>query len=360
MEFHPLVRTIPRRDGLANRRMILTLVLVVVILVILAGATAYYLTLPPGKGGTPGLTSTCTGSKTYSGLVENTTGAAVQGAVVSLAATPPNFGTYANATTDASGAWSASVSSVCAYTARVFWQSAVNSPLLAQRSNLAATSTFDVNVSWANVTLTVLEEFPHASNANVTATIPAGFTFFVEANSTGSIPLGFLQTDATGSPGYGFYDNSSDLKVDGGLPYGIIRPAARAYRVVDLNGNSVVYAVPLLQAFFGSAGITDPLNMTAAIAQVQARGGIPYVQVAAHGTFSLPLNVTNQTHVFAGLTTGVFGVSLEAFVTLYTNSTAQLGLRATFTNTTNRTQCFVLDQEGVQIHTWAYGAGACP
>ncbi len=343
---------------MADRRVILTLVLVVAILVIVAGVAAYYLTLPPS--GTPGTTSTCSGRKAYSGVVENTTGASVQGAVVSLAATPPNAGTYANATTDANGAWSATVSSVCAYTAHVYWQSPVNSPLLAERVNVSPTSTFDVNVSWENVTLTVLAEFPHTGTANVSVTIPAGFTFFVEANSTGSIPLGFLQTDAAGSPGYGFSSNDTGLNSTHGLPYAIIRPAARAYRVVDLNGNSVVYAVPLLDALLGSTGSTDPLNMTAAIAQVQARGGIPYVQVASHGSISLPLNVTNQTHVLAGITNGVFGVSLEAFVTLYTNSTAQLGLRATFTNTTNRVQCFVLDQEGVQIHTWSYGPGACP
>ncbi len=343
---------------MADRRVILTLVLVVAILVIVAGVAAYYLTLPPS--GTPGTTSTCSGSKAYSGVVENTTGASVQGAVVSLVATPPNAGTYANATTDANGAWSATVSSVCAYTAHVYWQSPVNSPLLAERVNLSPTSTFEVNVSWENVTLTVLAEFPHTATANVSVTIPAGFTFFVEANSTGSIPLGFLQTDAAGSPGYGFSANNTSDSMDGALPYAVIRPAARAYHVVDLNGNSVVYAVPLLESGFGGANILDPLNMTAAIAQVQARGGIPYVQVASHGSISLPLNVTNQTHVLAGVTNGVFGVSLEAFVTLHTNSTAQLDLRATFTNPTNRVQCFVLDQEGVQIHTWSYGPGACP
>ncbi len=344
---------------MANRRIVLTLVLVVAILVVLAGVAVYYLTLPPSGGGTPGTTSTCSGSKAYSGVVENTTGTNVQGAVVSLAATPPNTGTFANATTDANGAWSATVSGVCAYTAHVYWQSPVNSPLLAERVNVSATSTFDVNVSWENVTLTVLAEFPHSTSANVTVAVPDGFTFFVEANSTGSIPLGFLQTDPAGSPGYGFSSNGS-FGVTGTLPLAVIRPAARAYRVVDMNGNSVVYAVPRLQAGFGTMGITDPLTMTAAIAQVQARGGIPYVQVASHGSVSIPLNVTNQTHVLAGTTSGVFGSSLDTFVTLYTNTTAQLGLRATFVNSTNRIQCFVLDQEGVQIHTWSYGAGACP
>lgn len=340
--------------------MILSLVVIVAVLLIIAGAAAYYLTLPPAGSGKPGSTSTCTGAKTYSGLIQNTTGVAVQGAVVSLAATPPNTGTYANATTDASGSWSATVSSVCAYSARVYWQSPVNSPLLARQVNVSAASTFAVNVSWQNVTLTLLAEFPHSASANVTVSIPLGFIFFVEANSSGSIPLGFLQTDAAGSPGYGFYANDSSSSSTGSLPYAIIRPGARAYRVVDLNGNSVVYAVPLLQASYGSEGITDPLTMAAGIAQVQARGGNPYVQVAAHVSTSIPLNVTNETHVFAGETTGVFGLSLETFVTVYTNSTAQLGLRVDLINTTNRTQCYVIDQEGVQIHTWSYGPGTCP
>lgn len=342
---------------MVNRRVMYGLVLVVAIVIVVAAVSAYYLTLP--RAGTPGPTSTCAGTKTYSGVVQNTTGTGVQGAVVSLAATAPNTGTHGNATTDANGAWSASVSGVCAYTAHVYWQSTVNSPLLAEQANVSATSSFDVNVSWENVTVTVLAEFPHTSTANVSVAVPDGFTFFVEASSNGSIPLGFLQTDAAGSPGYGFSSNGS-FGVTGTLPLAVIRPAARAYRVVDMNGNSVVYAVPRLEAALGTMGITDPLSMSTAIAQVQARGGIPYVQVAAHGSVSIPLNVTNQTHVFAGTTTGVFGISLDAFVTLYANSTAQLGLRATFVNSTNRMQCYVLDQEGVQIHTWSYGPGACP
>lgn len=345
---------------MANRRLILSLVLVVAILLVLAGVTAYYLTLPPGKGGTPGATSTCTGSKAYSGVVENTTGSAVQGAVVSLAATPPNVGTYANATTDASGSWSATVSGVCAYTARVYWQSAVNSPLLAKEVNVSVASTFSVHVAWENVTLTLLEEFPHSANANVSVTTPLGFTFFVEANSTGSIPLGFLQTDAAGSPGYGFSQANVSGVDTGSLPFSMIRPAARAYQVQDINGNSVVYAVPLLQAWFGGADIADSLTMADAIALVQARGGNPYFQIASHATETIPFNVTNATHVFTAQTAAPFGVWLQTYVSVPMNSTLELGINVQLVNTSNRNQCYVIDPEGPQVHTWYYGAGACP
>jgi len=342
---------------LANRRLILGAVLVVVIIVVLAGGTAYYLTLPPAR--TSGL-NTCTGTKNYSGTVENDTGVPVTGAVVSLAATYPNVGTNVSVTTAANGSWRATVSDLCAYTAKVYWQSAVNSPLLAQQANLTASSTFAVHVSWENVTLALLSEFPHDATANVTVSIPPGFSFFVEANSTGSIPLGFLEQDAAGTPGTSFSMNSGSEVQTGALPYAVIRPAARAYRVEDLNGNSVVYAVPQLEATFGSTGITDPLTMAGAIAQVQARGGMPYYQVASHGGQTVHLNVTNATHLLTGQTTDVFGVWLQTYVSVPTNSTLELGLSVELVNSTNRNQCFVIDPEGPQIHTWYYGAGACP
>ncbi len=344
---------------MANRRFILGVVLVLAIVLVVAGAAAYYVTRPPPGSGTPPVTSTCIGTKTYSGSVVNTTGAAVPGAVVSLAAIPPNAGTFANTTTDANGSWSASVSGVCGYNARVFWQSAVKSPLLAQRVNVTATSSIFVNVSWENVSVNLLYEFPHSASANVSNSIPDGFAFFVEANSSGSIPLGFLPQDAAGSPGTFFSENGT-MTETGTLPWVLYRPAARAYKVVDVNGNSVVYAVPRLQALFSSMSATDPLTMTAAIARVQARGGNPYYQVAAHGGETVPLTITNATHLYTAQTDGVFEVSLLTFVTVRTNSTLQLGLSVTIANSTNRTQCYVIDAEGAQIHTWFYGSGTCP
>ncbi len=344
---------------MASRRILVAAILVVVIIVVLAAVTAYYLTLPPSRTG-PVTTNTCTGTKAYSGVVQNDTAVPVAGAVVSLKATPPNLGTNATATTDANGAWSATVSSGCAYTAVVYWQSSVNSPILARQSNLSTPSTVSVHVSWQNVNLTLLEEFPHSANANVTVTTPLGFSFFVEANSTGSIPLGFLQTDAAGSPGYGFSQTNVSGVDTGSLPWAIIWPAARAYQVRDMNGNSVVYAVPVLSALFQGENITDALTMANAIAQVQARGGNPYHQVAAHGTATATYNVTNATHVFTAATVGVFGVSLETFVSVPTNSTLELGLSVQLLNTTNRVQCYVVDPEGPQVHTWYYGPGACP
>lgn len=345
---------------MANRRMLLAAVLVVVVVIVLAGVAVYYLTLPPGRGGPPLSTSTCTGTAVYNGTVWNDTQVPVQGAVVSLAATLPNTGTYANVTTGGNGTWSATVSGVCPYTARVYWQSAVDSPLLAEAVNVTASWTTQVHVSWENVTLTLMSEFPHTADAPVTVSVPLGFAFFVQANRTGSIPLGFLEQDASGNHGYHFTQDNSSSVYTGLAPYAVIRPAARAYRVEDMNGSSVVYAVPRLKALFGSVGITDPLDMTGAIAQVQARGEIPYVQVAPHGSDGRSYNVTNVTHMLVGETTGVLGVSLLTYVTVPANSTAELGIRVEITNTTNRTQCYVVDPEGPHIHTWYYGVGACP
>ena len=292
-------------------------------------------------------------------MVENETAVPIQGAVISLAATPPNVGTTANVTTDASGAWSATVAAVCAYTARVYWQSASDGPLLAETVNVSTPSSTTVHVAWQTVILTLSFEFPHSANASVSEFIPDGFSFFVEANHSGSIPLGFLPIDASGSPGYPFSMNGS-LSETGGTPYETIRPAARAYRVQDLYGNSAVYAVPWLQASFGSASVADPLGMAAAVARVQARGSNPYVQVSPHGGTTIPFSVTNASHLWVGSTTGIFGVTLEDYVTVRTNSTLTLGLAVLLVNTTNATQCYVVDPEAAQIHSWYFGDGSCP
>ena len=100
--------------------------------------------------------------------------------------------------------------------------------------------------------------------------------------------------------------------------------------------------------------------MTAAIAQVQARGGNPYVQVGGRSTTTLHFNVTNATHELVGTVGTFFGSSLQDYVTVRTNTTLYLGVDLTLTNTQNRNACFVVDAEGPVIHAWYYGLGNCP
>jgi len=332
-------------------------VLAVVIVVILAAATAYYLS-QPGPG--PGPTGTaCSGTKAYSGTVSNDTGAGVASVVVKLAATPPNVGTNATVTTASNGAWSATLSGVCAYDARFYWQSASVGPRLASASGLGASSTQAVHVSWQTADLNLLNEFPHDSNASVSITIPDGLSFFVDANASGSIATGFLPTDEAGNAGYNF-TVSGGVTANGTSPFVLLYHNATVYRVQDANGNFVVYATPSPTGTFGTASAVDPLNMTTAISNLQAQAIVPYVQVAGRSTSTTTVNVTNETHELLGDIGTFFGSSLQDFVTVRTNTTLFLRMDLTITNALNRSQCYVVDLEGPVAHAWFYGVGNCP
>ncbi len=342
---------------MARSRTVLAIVLVVVILVVLAAATAYYLSLPP-SGGTSG--TACSGTKAYSGTVSNATGVGVPGVVVRLTVAAPNAGTATTATTGSGGTWSAALSGVCAYDARYFWQSATLGPRLATTTGLAATSVQTVQVAWATAPLNLLYEFPDDANASVSVSLADGLPFFVQANATGSVPTGFLPTDAAGNPGYNF-TVSGFTRMNGTSPFAIYYPTAVVYRVQDENGNSVVYATPgTLQASLSGVSAVDPLNRTAAIAEVQAAGGIPYIQVAGRGTVTTPFNVTNATHALLGTVGTFYGSSLQDYVTVRTNSTLYLGVDLTLRNTSNRNACFVVDAPGSVVHAWYYALGTCP
>lgn len=335
-------------------RLILGVVLAVVIIVILAAVAVFYLG-PLGPAGT----GACSGTQAYSGTVTNDTGVGVAGVVVGLAATLPKIGTNATVTTAANGAWSATLSGVCAYTARYFWQSATDGPRLAVASTLAHSSTQTVHVSWMTADLTLLAEYPQDANATVDITIPQGLSFFVDANATGSIATGFLNHDDVGNPGYNFTTPSA-MAMNGTAPWAIVYRNATAYRVQDENGNSLVYAVPSAAGTWGRTSTVDALNRTAAIALTLAAGGIPYVQVAGRGSLTTPYNVTNATHELVGTVGTFFGSSLQDFVTVRTNTTLYLRADLTLTNTQNRNACFVVAREGPVIHAWYYSLGNCP
>jgi hypothetical protein len=343
---------------LARTRTILAIVLAVVIIIILAGATAYYLSLPPAGPGPSG--TACSGTKAYSGTVTNATGVGVPGVVVQLGVAAPNSGVNTTATTGSDGAWSASVSGVCAYNLRYFWQSASAGPRLATHPAAGASSTQTVNVSWQIADLSLLAEFPHDANATVNVTLPQGLAFFVDANTTGSITTAFLPRDATGNPGYNFTVPGLTY-LNGTAPFALVYPNATVYAVEDENGNHVTYAVPNA-AFsgFSQENATDALNMTAAIANVLGAGGVPYVQVPGRSSSASAVNITNTTHALVGTVGTFFGSSLQDFITVRTNSTLFLRTDWTLTNPANQRACFVVDAEGPVVHAWFYGIGPCP
>ncbi len=342
---------------MAQSRSVLAVVLAVVIILILAGATAFFLSQPPAPAG--GGTA-CSGTKTYSGTVSNDTAVGVPGVVVQLNVAAPNSGTNTTATTGSGGTWSASLSGVCTYNVRYFWQSAGLGPRLATASGLSATSTQTVHVSWETADLNLLVEFPHDANTTVNVTVPQGLGFFVDANATGSIATGFLPTDEAGNAGYNFSVPAA-LAIGGTAPFAVIYPNATVYHVEDENGNSVVYAMPNpAVTTLWSGNVTDPLNMTAAIANVLAAGGNPYVQVPGRSSSSSTVNVTNVTHELVGTVGTFFGSSLFDYVTVRTNSTLYLRTDLTLTDPGNQRACFVVDAEGSVVHAWFYGIGTCP
>lgn len=343
---------------MARPRYVLAVVLAVVIIVILAAATAYYLSRPPAGGGPSG--TACSGTKTYSGTVSNDTAIGVAGVVVALNVAAPNSGTGLTVTTGSGGVWSAALSGVCAYNVRYFWQSATLGPRLASATNLSAASTQTVHVAWQTVNLNLLYEYPNDANATVNITLPQGLSFFVDANATGSIATGFLPRDAAGNPGYNFTVTAA-MAAGGTAPFAVIYPNATVYRVVDENGNSVVYATPnpaVTTLWTGT--VVDPLNMTAAIAEVQAAGGTPYVQLTGRSTATSTVNITNATHEPLGTVGAFFGSSLQDFVTVRTNTTLYLRVDLSLTNTANQRACFVVDTQGAVVHAWTYGLGNCP
>lgn len=342
---------------MANRQLVLGLVLATAVLVVLAGATAYYLTRPSGEPVPVG--AACAGNETYSGSVHNDTQAPVPEVVVALSPAPPNAGLRANVTTDASGAWSARVSGGCAYDAGLYWQSAADGPLLAEASNLTATSALTVHVAWQPATLTFLAEYPHDANATVTVTVPAGFSIFVDANASGNLSLGFLPTDGSGHPGYNFTVEA--MTAAHTSPFALEYTGAHVYRIQDAGGDVVVYATPTPGGAFGTVSATDPLTMTQAIDLLLAQNTYPYVQVA-RGIVEQSYwhNVTDATHAPLGTAASAFGATLWAYFTVPANRTLFLRLEVTLTNPSNRDQCFVLDMGLVEAHVWHYGVGACP
>lgn len=344
---------------MAKPRFVLILVLVVVIIVILAALAAYYLS----QAGSGPAAQACSGVRTYSGTVTDTAGAGLGGVVVALTPTSPGVGSSAAVTSSASGAWSASVSGVCPYTATLYWQSASAGPRLATAATIPATYDAQVNVTRATVTLQFLAEFPNSAGVNASLFLPANnLTFSVDAVTSGTIPLGFLPLDSGGERGYNFTYPQETNRTNA-TPFALVDTGALAYRVGDENGHWVVYAVPGSAPALTVTTATDGLNMTAAIALAQAAGANPYVTVGAHATSTPGASIaSNATHVALGTAGTAFGIPLPGFLSVVTQGSPQTypTSQVTLTNAGGGNVCYVVYTDVLNLHAWFYATGRCP
>ncbi len=341
------------------RKSYLAAVIGVVIIVILAAVTIYALTR---SSPSPGPTSkACAGTATYNGVVKDQAGAALGGVVVSLSAAPPYTGMNATVTTDASGAWSASLSGTCPYQGTLYWQSASQGPRLATVAGLNPTSSLGVNVSRTLVSLQLVKEFPNSAGLNISLHLP-DLTFSVTAFYSGSIPLAFLPRNEVGDYAVNF-TMPSWMNASGVAPYSLNYSGAMAYRVQDMNGNWVVYATPAAGGAFSVGNAAEYLNMTQAIADAQANLTNPYVQVGARSTVTHTWNVTNATHVGTGIVAWAYQVPLEGFFSInnLSNPNVYASAEVPLKNPAGGNICFVVwAPEAINAHAWYYGAGKCP
>lgn len=344
---------------MAKPRFALVIVLVVVIIVVLAAIAAYYLS----QAGPSGAAPACSGASTYSGTVTDTAGAGLGGVVVDLSPSAPGVGTTAAVTSSASGAWSASVSGACPYTATLYWRSASAGPRLATVATIPSTYNTQVNVTRAAVSLQFFAEFPNTAGINASLFLPAqNLTFSVDAVTSGTIPLGFLPVDSGGERGYNFtYPQPTNWT--NGTPFALLDTGATAFRVGDENGHWVVYAVPGGAPAFTVTPVTDSLNMTAAIALAQAAGANPYVTVGAHATSTPGASfASNATHVALGTAGTAFGIGLPGFLSVVTDGSPQTypASHVSLVNAGGGNVCYVVYTDVLNLHAWFYGTGRCP
>ncbi len=343
-----------------RRNLLAALVLLIAAIVITGAVAVYYVTRPPAGGNPPVQSTACSGPQTYAGTVTDTNGTGLGGVVLMLAAIPPNQGVNATAVSGPTGAWAAAVSGTCPYAATLFWQSAASGPRLGSVTPLTHTSSVRVNVSRAPVTLQWMKEYPNSPGTNASVFLPArNLTFSVEAQWSGSIPLGFLELDWAMHPAMnftypGFYNASSTS------PFAVADAGAVAYRVVDANGNWVIYAAPGSVSALSTVNVTENITMTQAIFVSTTS---PYATVPAHQTLSWQFAVQSQGGLDPlGIATVAFGTTLLGYSTIYTQNWPNTYPTATMalTNPGGGSVCYVVYGQLLNVHAWYYGAGKCP
>lgn len=301
---------------------------------------------------------------TYSGTVYDQEATTLPGVAVKLVLEPVNS-VRATPISDSNGHWSATFQ-VCFgqyVNAGFYWQSSSSGPLVLQVSGIATSSRYTLNI-WRNLVYSVLvNQYPNSANIQISYTTTATFSVFVKASVTVGMNVGFLQADAQGN--WGTTDTiETDWSVTGTQPYEAYYPTGIAYKVVDTQGRVLIYVGSFTSAIPSTMGVSEYMTMDGARQYDDANGIYPYEEVAP-GVLSqvFTKKLTSQVSIDGQITISAFGSQLQIDEGVQAGTEQDVSLILSNPNTSYNA-CYVVYQNGLNIHSWFYGyepiGNTCP
>ncbi len=306
----------------------------------------------------PNYISCPSGNETYSGYVYNEEGQPLQGVVVYLV-TPFGFvpSSAGSTTTNASGYWTLTFDHQCPHNASFYWQSLSNGPLLMKADPIGLSTTYTVTVWEQSEDVNLLYEFPDSSNTSVSYTTSTNIEFSANAKVSGGIQDGFLGTNAAGYVGTTLTMESGFSQI-GSSPYLTYYQKGITYKVEDASGNTIIYVQSFASSLFSSANTQEYLTMSQGITDAENKGENPYVTIAGNHQQSYQYTFSTTTTLDGQVSVTAFGVTLTTEVSTSSGTTQTVAL--TITNKASQNECYVVYQEGPEIHAWYYFQGICP
>jgi len=305
-----------------------------------------YIPCPPGK-------------ITYQGKVLDKTGSIPLQGVVVILTSPPGFGPSQGgmATSDAHGYWSITFNYQCPANAQFYWQSSSNGPLVLTVNNIPKTSEYNLNIQRQTIYVGIAHEFANAPQTQISWTITYGYQFSIDAKVKGNINVGFIGVDAAGSVGTTI-SSSNQQSVQTSSDIMIYYPTGLVYYVTDVYGNSVVYVQTFSVSTINTQSFPEYLSISDALTRATQAGQYPYVNVAPKTSITKTETLTTTVTIDSQVGVNAFGVTLTVHEGV--SSGTQQTITVKFDNSNNSNAvCFVIYQEGVEIHTYFYHTGNC-
>ncbi|MEM0272853.1 MAG: hypothetical protein QW514_09970 [Thermoprotei archaeon] len=232
-----------------------------------------------------------------------------------------------------------------------------NGPEILYVHNIPQQSTNNVPV-WVNGEhVNLLYEFPNTPNATIGVEMSTSLMFSANAQVNGGIQTGFLGVNYAGYIGTTL-TLGSGWSFSASKPYVLYYEAGMAYKVEDINGNSVIYVQSFTTSNPQSNYTSDYLTMSQAISRDEAQGIYPYEQIIPTGTFTFYKTFNGTITLDSQVSVTAFDVTLSTEVSVAQGS--QLTISYSITNNSPYYQCHVIYSEGPEVHVWYYGQGQCP
>ncbi|MDE1853319.1 MAG: hypothetical protein KGI38_06180 [Thaumarchaeota archaeon] len=223
-------------------------------------------------------------------------------------------------------------------------------------TGLGTSTSYTLNIQQQIISAALADEYANSAGTEIQWGMTTNYQSSIDAKVSGGISVGFLGVDAAGQVGT-TEGTSTTYTVDTKSTVAITYSSAIAWKVVDKNGNYMVYVQHFVTGSLSAPATSEYISVTQAITDAQNAGQNPYTTVGPSTSVTVTYSMTNTVTLDGQVSATAFAVTLTVHAGTVSGTSQTLSLILT-NSATSGNNCYVHYVEGADAHLYLYKTGS--